>query len=906
MHKLIVIKLRRALLALALLPLLVTFGLQAWLDFSHQQAQADEQQQSKANRLAHEVEDLFKAAESDLSLPQRFWNFSQLSAAEQERILLGIAAKNDTFRRISYLGADGMRRLFVSKRDVVDTSDPDWRVMLSVTKALGSGKPSYGKVKIDSRTAEPSLDLAMPLLDMRTGAVNGVLVANLSLANGWSDIVRFTAADQEQSFVVDQDQRIIAHDNPSVVLAGREFQPSRKPGIQKDLDGSLAMVASAVIALPGNELSAVTTIKLHDLYQPFLVAALLRLLVIAFSTAAAFWLFWRISQWLLKPVDDLTEAAQRIASGEVDRLVRGRFEGEMATLANAFNIMVHRLNDSTARAVAVLENIDEGIITINEEGLIRNFNPAAEEIFGYLSSEVVGRNVRMLMPEPHHTQHDGYLRRYLETREAHIVGKRREVVALRKDGSSFSMELRVSEVVHESERVFIAACRDITAAKESERHISYLATHDALTDLPNRNLLLDRLQQALAHARRSTDEKVAVLFIDLDQFKTINDSLGHGVGDSLLKKVAARLVASVRSEDTVARQGGDEFIVLLPSVANTEYAGIVGNKLLADLTAPFTVRGKQLHIGASIGIAVFPDDADSIETLLMHSDTAMYHAKASGRNNCQFFTPQMNQMAAQKHSLSSDLRHALELGELHLNFQPIVDIASGAVTCLEVLLRWQHPDRGMVSPVEFIPLAEEMGLIVPIGEWVLRSACQQLRAWEQQAYVLPKLAINISGRQFASKSLPETIELILSETGVDAGRIVIEITETMLMGNTDEAVLALRRISNTGLEISIDDFGTGYSSLSYLKHFPIDKLKIDKSFIQDIGIDPNDAAIVTAIIAMAHSLDLKVVAEGVESEEQLAFLRQHGCDEYQGYHFSKPLPASGVPALLQKTLAGSV
>jgi diguanylate cyclase (GGDEF)-like protein/PAS domain S-box-containing protein len=568
--------------------------------------------------------------------------------------------------------------------------------------------------------------------------------------------------------------------------------------------------------------------------------------------------------------------------------------------------MVHRLNDSTARAVAVLENIDEGIITINEEGLIRNFNPAAEEIFGYLSSEVVGRNVRMLMPEPHHTQHDGYLRRYLETREAHIVGKRREVVALRKDGSSFSMELRVSEVVHESERVFIAACRDITAAKESERHISYLATHDALTDLPNRNLLLDRLQQALAHARRSTDEKVAVLFIDLDQFKTINDSLGHGVGDLLLKKVAARLVASVRSEDTVARQGGDEFIVLLPSVANTEYAGIVGNKLLADLTAPFTVRGKQLHIGASIGIAVFPDDADSIETLLMHSDTAMYHAKASGRNNCQFFTPQMNQMAARKHSLSSDLRHALELGELHLNFQPIVDIASGAVTCLEVLLRWQHPDRGMVSPVDFIPLAEEMGLIVPIGEWVLRSACQQLRAWEQQTYVLPKLAINISGRQFASKSLPETIELILSETGVDAGRIVIEITETMLMGNTDEAVLALRRISNAGLEISIDDFGTGYSSLSYLKHFPIDKLKIDKSFIQDIGIDPNDAAIVTAIIAMAHSLDLKVVAEGVESEEQLAFLRQHGCDEYQGYHFSKPLPASGVPALLQKTLAGSV
>lgn len=905
MQRLIVTKLRRALLGLALLPLLVTFGLQGWLDFSHQQEESHEEQQLKASRLAYDVQSLFKTAEIDVALPQRFWNFPQLSAPEQERILLDIAAKNDAFKRITYLGPDGMRRLFVSKRDVVDTSDPDWRAMSSVANALRSGKPSYGKVRIDPRTAEPSLDLAMPLLNPRSGAVDGVLVASLSLASGWSRIAHLKAGNEDEFFVIDQDQHIVAHSNPSVLLSGRKFQPQQRLGIQKDLDGSVAMVASASIALPGNEMTAVTTIKLFDLYQPFLIAAALRLLVIVLSTAGAFWLFGRISGWLLKPVDDLTDAAQRIAAGEVDRLVRGQFKGEMATLANAFNIMVHRLHDSTVRALAVLENVDEGIITITEEGVIKNFNPAAEEIFGYRSSEILGRNVNILMPQPHHAAHDGYIRNYLETGEAKVIGKRRELVALRKGGTSFSMELRVSEIVHENERVFIAACRDITAAKESERHIAYLATHDALTDLPNRNLLLDRLQQALAHARRSTEEKVAVLFIDLDQFKTINDSLGHGVGDSLLKKVAARLVASVRNEDTVARQGGDEFIVLLPTLANAEYAGIVGQKLLAEMTVPFDVRGKELHIGASIGIAIFPDDADSIETLLMHSDTAMYHAKESGRNNCQFFTPKMNQMAAHKHSLGSDLRHALELDELHLNFQPIVDIASGKVSCLEVLLRWRHPDRGLVSPVEFIPLAEEMGLIVPIGEWVLRTACQQLRTWENQAYVLPKLAINISGRQFASKTLPEAIELILSDTGVDASRIGIEITETMLMGNTEEAVVALRRISNTGLEISIDDFGTGYSSLSYLKHFPIDKLKIDKSFIQDIGVDPNDAAIVTAIIAMAHSLDLKVVAEGVETEEQLAFLREHGCDEFQGYYFSKPLAASGVEALLQKALADS-
>ncbi|MDB5762137.1 MAG: hypothetical protein JWQ21_1132 [Herminiimonas sp.] len=437
----------------------------------------------------------------------------------------------------------------------------------------------------------------------------------------------------------------------------------------------------------------------------------------------------------------------------------------------------------------------------------------------------------------------------------------------------------------------------------SEQHMLHLATHDALTGLPNRNLLQDRIQQALIQARRNKSRS-AVLFVDLDRFKTINDSLGHEVGDLLLKEVAARLVSGVRSEDTVARQGGDEFIILLPDILHAQSAGIVAQTLLADLMAPYQINGKQLRTSASIGIAVFPDDGEDVETLLKNSDTAMYHAKMAGRNNCQFFAPAMNQQAEEKHSLGTDLHHALERNELLLHFQPIVDINSGKIAGMEALLRWQHPEQGMIPPLKFIPLAEETGLIVPIGEWVLRSACKHLKEWQDQDYDVCRVAINLSSIQFRQKNLVETIARILDETGADPHLIELEITESLLMKNTDEVVETLRKLSDMGLEISIDDFGTGYSSLNYLKRFPIDTLKIDRSFVTDIASDPDDATIVRAIIALAHSLHMKVIAEGVEDAAQLEFLREHACDEYQGYYFSKPVPASEMAAKLHKRRTG--
>ncbi len=433
---------------------------------------------------------------------------------------------------------------------------------------------------------------------------------------------------------------------------------------------------------------------------------------------------------------------------------------------------------------------------------------------------------------------------------------------------------------------------------KAEQRISHLATHDELTGLPNRNLLQDRVARALDKNNRN-HEHAAVLFIDLDHFKVINDSLGHKIGDFILKMVSARLTSAVRSEDTVARLGGDEFIIVLQNIACAADAGTVAQKILNTLAQPLIVENKELRVGASIGIAVFPNDGNSVETLMIHGDLAMYHAKEAGRNNYQFFTSMMNQLVVERYALGNDLHYALERNELQLHFQPVVSMPEGKMKSMEVLLRWQHPELGFVMPTKFIKLAEDIGLIVPIGEWVLRTTCMQIRAWLEQGYEVPKMAVNLSACQFRHKSLVADIKRILDETSVAAHYLTLEITESMVVQNIDEATRILNQLNAIGLDISMDDFGTGYSNLGNLKRFPINTLKIDCSFVQDITTDQNDAAIVAAIIAMARGLNMGVIAEGVETEDQLAFLTEQGCNRYQGYYFSKPLPASEIINKLQ-------
>ncbi len=439
--------------------------------------------------------------------------------------------------------------------------------------------------------------------------------------------------------------------------------------------------------------------------------------------------------------------------------------------------------------------------------------------------------------------------------------------------------------------------RDITQQRQSEAQIRHMAHHDALTGLPNRTLLQDRIAQAIAKARRN-DEILALLFIDLDRFKLINDSLGHAIGDRLLQAVASRLLAVTRAADTVARLGGDEFVVLLGDLGQPETARRVAQKVLQALAQPVAVEGHTLLVTPSIGICAFPNDGQDVDTLMRNADTAMYHAKQVGRNNFQFFTQAMNEAAQQRLQLENDLRYAVERGELGLQYQPQIDLRTGGIVGFEALVRWRHPQRGLVSPAEFIPAAEETGLIGAIGEWVLRAACAQAVAWHQSGHAFLQAAVNCSARQFQDDGFVAAVDRILRDSGMPAQRLELEITESVILQRSEDVNARFQALEDMGVRISIDDFGTGYSSLSYLKRLSIHQLKIDQSFVRDIGTDPNDAAIVSAIVTIAHALGLEVVAEGVETAEQLGFLRAVGCDAAQGYLFSRPLAAVEFERLL--------
>ncbi|HET7774901.1 MAG TPA: EAL domain-containing protein, partial [Azospira sp.] len=431
----------------------------------------------------------------------------------------------------------------------------------------------------------------------------------------------------------------------------------------------------------------------------------------------------------------------------------------------------------------------------------------------------------------------------------------------------------------------------------AEEQIEYLAHHDPLTDLPNRVLLRDRFLQAQAQASRSGN-RVAILFLDLDHFKLVNDTLGHPLGDRLLQAVSERLRHGVRETDTISRQGGDEFVIVLPDITDPEMAGAIAGKLMEQMREPVRVNGHHLNVSFSIGIALFPDDGDDFDTLLKKADTAMYSAKESGRHALHFFTPQMNAETAARLELQNRLQRALEKQELVLHYQPQFDLASGRIIGAEALLRWQDPLRGLVPPGAFIPVAEDTGLIVPIGEWVIGEACRELRRWHEAGATDLSMAVNLSPVQFRRSHLVEITARALQENRLPAECLEFELTESLLM-REDAAILdTLSALKGLGIKLSIDDFGTGYSSLAYLKRFAVDKLKIDQSFVRDLCCNPDDEAIVHAVITMARNLKLRTVAEGVETHEQAQMLRRFSCDEVQGYHFGRPMPAADFQALL--------
>ena len=454
---------------------------------------------------------------------------------------------------------------------------------------------------------------------------------------------------------------------------------------------------------------------------------------------------------------------------------------------------------------------------------------------------------------------------------------------------------RTSELKSANDKLHL----DLEERKRVEQSIRHMAHHDALTGLPNRTLFRDRLTHAMAQADRY-HQKLAVLFLDLDRFKAINDTLGHNVGDQLLKIAAERLRSCVRDCDTVARLGGDEFTVIVDDILDVQDAAVVAQKILDTLSQPFNLHGHEVFISVSVGITLYPNDDESADNLLRNADSAMYRAKEYGRNNYQFYVADMNVKARARLMLESSLRRALDRGEFALYYQPRVDLLSGRVIGAEALLRWRHPEMGLVPPVEFIPILEETGMIIPVGDWVLRQASQQNRAWQDMGLPPIRMAVNLSVRQFIQKDLAESVLRILEQAGLSPEYMELEITEDLLLEHNQTNIITLTKLRNQGIHISIDDFGTGYSSLSYLKRLPIDTLKIDQSFVRDIDTDPDNKAIASAIIAMANSLHLNVLAEGVETDEQLAFLRAQGCNEIQGFSFSHPLPADEFERLLRE------
>jgi diguanylate cyclase len=452
------------------------------------------------------------------------------------------------------------------------------------------------------------------------------------------------------------------------------------------------------------------------------------------------------------------------------------------------------------------------------------------------------------------------------------------------------------------EEVITTRTRGLEAANQQLRH---LATHDALTGLPNRALLDDRLQQAIAHADRDM-RSFALLVCDLDRFKLINDSLGHRAGDELLQEVASRLNGVVRAADTVARIGGDEFVLIGTSIADAEDAAGLAARVIDVLQAPVRIAAIDIHTSPSIGIAMYPDDGATIQALLAHADAAMYSAKQHGRGNFRRYAPGMHAGTEDRVQLESDLHNAVTLNQFELYYQPKVDTRTGAVRSAEALIRWAHPTRGIVSPADFIPLAEECGLIGPIGAWVIREACRQARAWQDDGVPPLRVSVNLSASQFRDSGLVESIRRALDDARLAPRYLEVELTESAVMSDPEQSIAILEHLSAMGVLVSVDDFGTGYSSMSYLRRFPIDKLKIDRVFIDEIVSRPEDASIVRAIVSLAHSLRLKVVAEGVETPAQLEFLKTAGCDEYQGYHFSRPLPAADFERLIRKSRSDDV
>ena len=621
--------------------------------------------------------------------------------------------------------------------------------------------------------------------------------------------------------------------------------------------------------------------------------------------------FWRLHQQapnlpiiVLTGLDDEDLAIKLAQAGAQDYLVKSDLNSGILHRSIHYAIERKRVEEKLRLAATVFESTLEGILITDAKTNIISVNQALCSITGYSAEEIIGSTPDILKSERHS---HAFFRQLWD-----ILNKtgqwRGEIWNRRKNGEVFPTWVNISAVPSSTTNNtshYVAVFTEITELKLSEERLNYLAHHDPLTGLPNRLLFHDRLEQAVLQAQRNK-HMIAVMFLDLDRFKAINDTLGHRIGDELLVAVAERLKHCARETDTIARLGGDEFAVIVTQIAQEEDVGLVAQKIIQTLSAVYSVAGYEVFITASIGINLYPGVDNDRGKILENADVAMYHAKQYGRNNYQFYSTDMNAVAFERLMLETNLRRALEREEFTLYYQPQIDMQSGSVNGVEALIRWQHPDLGLVSPVEFIPLLEETGLIVPVGEWVIRTACQQTRDWLDAGFPPLTMAVNLSARQFRQANLVEMIEQSLHEFNIPPELLELELTESIMMDNIEETVETLKKLKLLGLKIAIDDFGTGVSSLGYLKHFPVDTLKLSYDFVLNLPMDSADASIASAVINLARNMQLSSVAEGVENQGQMDFLRSQDCERIQGFLFSRPIPPDQMTALLMNWQATAV
>jgi len=604
--------------------------------------------------------------------------------------------------------------------------------------------------------------------------------------------------------------------------------------------------------------------------------------------------------------DDEDVAKLAVQRGAQDFLLKGRLDNYW--LPKALRSMVERASNGDAlfkekeRAEVTLNSIGDAVMSTDEWGCVTYLNAVAEHLTGWSRLEAAGRPLGEVFHIIDATTREVVSNPMaLAILENRTVGLTPNCILVRRDGVEAAIEDSAAPIHDRRGQVTgaVMVFHDVSTARALSLRMSYLAQHDGLTELPNRILLNDRLAQSMALVQRRK-QKLALLFLDLDHFKHINDSLGHAIGDRLLQSVAKRLQACVRSSDTVSRQGGDEFVILLSQVMHPQDAGTSADKILLALNNPHRIDQHDIHITASIGIVTYPDDGTEVGALLKNADFAMYQAKDSGRNNYQFFKADLNVSALERQAIESGLRGAIERDEFVLHYQPKVNLATGAISGVEALIRWRHPARGLLPPAHFMAVAEESGAIVRIGRWALREGCRQAKAWQDSGLPPMQIAVNVSAVELRHKGFVEGVRTILKETGLEPRYLELELTETFLMQDAKSTAVVLETLKDMGVRLALDDFGTGYSSLSYMRRFPIDTLKIDQSFVRNLATDADDASIVSAVINMGSSLHMRVVAEGIETREQLAMLREQHCPEGQGYYFSHAVTAERIAPLLTR------